>query len=72
MKPLDMLATILVIIGGLNWGTVAVANLDLVALVTGAGEFGAKNMLGTVVYGLVGLSAIYLALNMGRMRRAVA
>jgi hypothetical protein len=70
MKPLDLLATILVIVGGLNWGMVAVANLDLVALVTGAGEFGSKNMLGTIIYALVGVSAIYLALTMGRMRRA--
>jgi uncharacterized membrane protein YuzA (DUF378 family) len=41
---------------------VAVANFDLVAFLTGAGNFGGKNALGAVVYGLVGLSAIYQGL----------
>ena len=62
MKPLNVVALILLIIGGLNWGLVAVANIDLVALITGAGGFGQKNVLGAVIYGLVGLSAIYLLL----------
>jgi hypothetical protein len=43
----------------LNWGLVAVANFDLVATITGAGSFGSKNVLGAVIYGLVGLSALY-------------
>ena len=62
MKPLDILAAILLVIGGLNWGLVAFANFDLVATITGAGEFGNKNMLGAVIYGLVGLAAVYQAL----------
>jgi uncharacterized membrane protein YuzA (DUF378 family) len=62
MKPLDMLAAILLVIGGLNWGLVAFANFDLVATITGAGEFGNKNMLGVIIYGLVGLAALYQAL----------
>ena len=53
------LAAVLVIVGGLNWGLVAVANFDLVALITGAGGFGSKNVLGAVIYGLVGLAALY-------------
>jgi uncharacterized membrane protein YuzA (DUF378 family) len=61
MKQLDVAAFVLLVIGGLNWGLVAVASFDLVATLTGAGAFGGKNMLGTVVYGLVGLSALYLA-----------
>jgi uncharacterized membrane protein YuzA (DUF378 family) len=59
MKPLDTLSQILLIVGGLNWGLVAVANFDLVATITGAGSFGSKNVLGAVIYGLVGLSALY-------------
>jgi uncharacterized membrane protein YuzA (DUF378 family) len=61
MKQLDILAAILLIVGGLNWGLVAVANFDLVAAITGAGGFGSKNALGAVVYGLVGLAALYRA-----------
>jgi uncharacterized membrane protein YuzA (DUF378 family) len=61
MKQLDILAAILLIVGGLNWGLVALANFDLVAAITGAGEFGSKNALGAVVYGLVGLAALYRA-----------
>ncbi|MEO5798345.1 MAG: DUF378 domain-containing protein, partial [Gemmatimonadales bacterium] len=49
MKQLDVLAAVLLVVGGINWGLVAVANLDLVAAVTGAGPFGAKNLLGVVV-----------------------
>jgi len=62
MKQLDILAAILLVVGGLNWGLVAVANFDLVAAITGAGAFGNKNMLGMVVYGLVGVAALYQGL----------
>lgn len=62
MKQLDILAAILLVVGGLNWGLVAIANFDLVAALTGAGSFGAKNLLGMIVYGLVGFAAIYQAL----------
>lgn len=62
MKQLNLLTAILLVIGGLNWGLVALANFDLVAAITGAGGFGNKNMLGAVVYGLVGLAALYQVL----------
>jgi len=62
MKTIDMLAAVLLVVGGLNWGLVAVANFDLVAALTGAGGFGAKNALGMTVYGLVGLAAVYQGL----------
>lgn len=66
------LAAVLVIVGGLNWGLVAVANFDLVALITGAGGFGSKNVLGAVIYGLVGLAAVYQILTWrNSSRRAV-
>jgi uncharacterized protein len=58
MKKLDLLAATLLIVGGLNWGLVAVAEFDLVAWVFGL-EFGETNALTRIVYGLVGLSAIY-------------
>jgi uncharacterized membrane protein YuzA (DUF378 family) len=55
MKPLDLIAMILVIIGGLNWGLVGLLNLDLVATI-----FGAGSLLAQIVYILVGLSALYM------------
>jgi uncharacterized membrane protein YuzA (DUF378 family) len=60
MSKLNLVATALVIVGGLNWGLVAIAEFDLVATLVGL-EFGETNALSRVVYGLVGLSAAYLA-----------
>jgi uncharacterized membrane protein YuzA (DUF378 family) len=65
MKTIDVIVAVLLVVGGLNWGLVALANFDLVAFLTGAGSFGGKNALGALIYGLVGLSALYFAL-MGR------
>jgi uncharacterized membrane protein YuzA (DUF378 family) len=58
MKGLYPIAAILLIVGGLNWGLVAVAEFDLVAWITGQ-EFGETNALSRIVYGLVGLAAVY-------------
>ena len=68
MKTLDVMAAVLLVVGGLNWGLMALANFDLVAFLTGAGTFGVKNALGAVVYGLVGLSAIYQAVMWRRIQ----
>jgi uncharacterized membrane protein YuzA (DUF378 family) len=59
VKKLDSVAAALVIVGGLNWGLVALAEFDLVAWIFGE-EFGATNAASRIVYGLVGLSAVYL------------
>ncbi len=69
MKRIDILAALLLIVGGLNWGLVSLANFDLVATITGAGGFGSKNLLGAVIYGLVGLAAIYQALGWKAIQR---
>ena len=58
MKRLDLLAATLVLIGGLNWGLVAVAKFDLVAWIFGL-DFGQTNAASRIVYGLVGLAAVY-------------
>jgi uncharacterized membrane protein YuzA (DUF378 family) len=58
MKALNPLAAVLLIVGGLNWGLVAIAEFDLVAWITGA-EFGETNVVSRIVYGLVGLAAVY-------------
>jgi len=59
MKKLDLIAATLVLVGGLNWGLVAVAKFDLVAFVFGGMDFGQTNAASRVVYGLVGLAAVY-------------
>ena len=58
MRKLDVLAGALLIVGGLNWGLVAIAEFDLVAWVFSE-YFGGTNAASRIVYGLVGVSAIY-------------
>ena len=60
MKALNALAAVLVIVGGLNWGLVALAEFDLVAWLVGE-DFGQTNVASRIVYALVGLSALYQA-----------
>lgn len=67
MKPLALIALILVIVGGLNWGLWAAFKFDLVATV-----FGDYSVLSRIVYGLVGLSAIVLAAQLPGMLKAKA
>jgi uncharacterized protein len=59
MKKLDTLAAALLLVGGLNWGLVAVAEFDLVAWICGGMDFGETNAVSRVVYGLVGAAAVY-------------
>ncbi len=54
MKSLNLITLILVIVGGLNWGLVGIAQFDLVAAI-----FGAGSPLARIVYTLVGLSALF-------------
>ena len=58
MKALNPIAALLLVVGGLNWGLVALAQFDLVAWLTGQ-EFGEANALSRIIYGLVGLAAVY-------------
>ncbi len=50
----DIVAMVLMIVGGINWGLVGALNLDLVALLFGPGSAASR-----VVYVLVGLAALY-------------
>jgi uncharacterized membrane protein YuzA (DUF378 family) len=68
MKKLDMLAAVLVIVGGINWGLVAIAEFDLVAALVGL-DFGETNALSRTVYGLVGLAAVYQIAQQAAIRR---
>lgn len=68
MKSLDVVSKALVIIGALNWGLVALAELDLVATIFGM-SFGETSALSSVVYGLVGLAGLYQALTWASAER---
>ena len=54
MKKLDVIVAILLVIGGLNWGLVGLFDFDLVATI-----FGKMSGLSRLIYGIVGLSAVY-------------
>jgi uncharacterized protein len=68
MKKLDIAAAVLVAVGGLNWGLVAVAKFDLVAALVGL-DFGETNAVSRIVYGLVGASAVYQIAQQHAIRR---
>ena len=53
MKNLDILAAVLLVVGGLNWGLVGSMNFDLVETIFGA------SIIASIVYILVGVSAVY-------------
>jgi hypothetical protein len=55
MKALHMVAFILLVVGGLNWLLFAVVGWDISYFLGGMDSMFAK-----IIYGLVGLSAIYL------------
>jgi uncharacterized membrane protein YuzA (DUF378 family) len=71
VKVLNIVTAVLLIIGGLNWGLVAVAEFDLVATVFGL-TFGETNVASRVVYALVGLSALYQAVQLPAAQRRAA
>jgi len=54
LNYLDWVSLVLIIVGGLNWGLVGFLNFDLVAMI-----FGAMSVLSRIIYGLVGLAALY-------------
>jgi uncharacterized membrane protein YuzA (DUF378 family) len=54
MKKIDVIAAVLLVVGGLNWGLFGLFQLDLVATI-----FGGVPLIATVVYTLVGASALY-------------
>jgi uncharacterized membrane protein YuzA (DUF378 family) len=71
MRKLDYAAAALVLVGGLNWGLVGVAKFDLVAWIFGGMDFGETNAASRIVYGLVGLAAVYgIGSLLGSGRRA--
>jgi uncharacterized membrane protein YuzA (DUF378 family) len=59
MNTLDMVANLLVIIGGINWLLVGAIQTDLVQLI-----FGSVPILAQAIYIIIGLSALYMLYKM--------
>ena len=68
MKKLDIAAAVLVAVGGINWGLIALAKFDLVAALFGL-DFGQTNAATRVIYGLVGAAAVYQIVQQHAIRR---
>ena len=64
LNGIDWIALILVIVGGINWGLVGFFSYDLVASL-----FGDMTVVSRVVYGVVGLAAVYLLAVSGKLAR---
>lgn len=54
MKTLNIVALVLVMIGGLNWGLIGLFDFNLVSAL-----FGVDSILTNIVYVLVGIAALY-------------
>ncbi len=52
---LDRLALIILIIGGINWGSVGLFNFDIVSFIFG----GSDEIITRIIFMLVGLSALW-------------
>ena len=58
--PLDRLALILVIIGGLNWLLVGIAGYDLVTSIFGGNLFrGTMSLFSRIIFSVVGIAGLY-------------
>ena len=67
MKQIDVISLVLVVVGALNWGLIAVARFDLVATLFGM-QFGEVSAVSALVYGLVGLAGLYQAVSWKRVQ----
>ena len=65
MKNLDMIAAVLLVVGGLNWGLWGLFEFDLVAAIFG----GNTAILSKVIYTVVGLAAAYQAVRLKAIQR---
>ena len=65
---MDKIALTLLIIGGLNWGSVGLFQFDLVAFACG----GSGSMISRVIFTLVGLSGLWCISLLFRREAAVS
>ena len=64
MRTIDIVVAVLLVIGGLNWGLVGLLQFDLVAAV-----FGEASAVSRLVYVIVGLCAVYQAVQWRAIQR---
>ncbi|WP_130835002.1 DUF378 domain-containing protein [[Erwinia] mediterraneensis] len=64
MRTLDMVALVLLIVGGLNWLLVGLFQFDLVAAIFG----GQAAILSRIIYIIVGLCALYCITFFAKLR----
>jgi len=64
LSALDLIALVLIIIGGLNWLLIGLFGFNLVAAI-----FGDMSLLAKIVYCLVGLAAIYSVFILGKLMK---
>lgn len=62
-KGLDYTLLTFVLLGAINWGLVGFFRLDLVALL-----FGNMSWISRIIYGIIGISGLYLLSAYGRIR----
>lgn len=65
MKSFDVIAAILLVVGGLNWGLWGIFQFDLVAAIFG----GNTAVLSRIIYVVVGIAAAYQALGWKSVQR---
>lgn len=65
MKSLDVLAAVLLVVGGINWGLVGLFQFDLVAAIGG----GMSGALARIIYSVVGLAGLYQAASWRSIQR---
>ena len=63
MRTIDIVAAVLLVIGGLNWGLVGIANFNLVAALFGT------SIIASIVYALVGMAALYQIFSVKAIQR---
>ena len=61
MSAFDWITSVLVIIGGLNWGFIGFFDWNLVEAILGTG------IITTIIYALVGLSSLWMIYHMAKM-----
>ncbi len=66
MKLLDRIALILLVIGGLNWGSIGIFNFNIVDFITMD-----IDILETIIYTLVGLCAVWCISLLFRSREEI-
>lgn len=62
-SKIDWAAMLLLVAGGINWGVIGVADVDLFASL-----FGKESDITVIAYTLVGLAAIYVGLMVKRLK----